>query len=479
MVRQQASTESPRPAASLVWLVPVVVTAVAAAIAAAVVSGSARTAVIWVDVIAVTAIAISCAETVRRGRRATLLSARLAEREATLAQEQAETTRLVRELLPEVVRRLREGEFPEDILDSLRTSTEHQVVLSSVLDAVSREEDLRESAQRAFVNIARRVQAIVHQQAQQLREMEDRHGKNNEVFGDLLRIDHGTALIGRLADSIAVLGGARPGRQWSRAVPLYSVMRGAMSRIIDYQRVELHSVSEVAVVGTAVEPLIHALAELLDNATRYSPPQTKVHLTAVDVNSGIAVEIEDGGVSMSEEARLRAERMLRQAQQGIDVNDLGETPRLGLAVVGRLAQAYGFRVSLRSSAYGGVRAILVVPKELITTVASATGLAHGIGAASGPRSSGVPVTHEEPARQAAGPAIADLMTDDELPVITERTATGLPQRRRKSPVTAAPAAVAQPQPEAAPAVQPGMWLAAFQNGLAGETTQTNKGSTQP
>ncbi|MER5767060.1 sensor histidine kinase [Streptomyces sp. NPDC001985] len=479
MVRQDTSTETPRPAASLVWLVPVVVTAVAAAGAAATVSGSARAAVIWVDIIAVTAIAISCAETVRRGRRATLLSARLAEREATLAREQAETTRLVRELLPQVVERLRKGEFPEDILDSLHTSSEHQAVLSSVLDAVAREEDLRESAQRAFVNIARRVQAIVHQQAQQLREMEDRHGKNPEVFGDLLRIDHGTALIGRLADSIAVLGGARPGRQWSRAVPLYSVMRGAMSRIIDYQRVELHSVSEVAVVGTAVEPLIHALAELLDNATRYSPPQTKVHLTAVDVNSGIAVEIEDGGVSMSEEARLRAERMLRQAQQGIDVNDLGETPRLGLAVVGRLAQAYGFQVSLRSSAYGGVRAVLVVPKELITTVASATGLAHGIGAASGPRPSGVPMPDAQPVRQTTGPAITDLMPDEELPVITERTATGLPQRRRKAPATAAPAAAATPQPDAAPAVQPGMWLTAFQNGLAGEATQTNKGSTQP
>ncbi|MFI1863757.1 sensor histidine kinase [Streptomyces jumonjinensis] len=509
MVRQETSTETPRPAASLVWLAPVVVTAAAAAFAAAVVSGSARTAVIWVDVIAVTAIAVSCAETVRRGRRATLLSARLAEREATLAREQAETTRLVRELLPQVVRRLRQGEEPEDILESLHTSAEHKAVLSSVLDAVAREEDLRESAQRAFVNIARRVQAIVHQQAQQLREMEDRHGKNPEVFGDLLRIDHGTALIGRLADSIAVLGGARPGRQWSRAVPLYSVMRGAMSRITDYQRVELHSASEVAVVGPAVEPLIHALAELLDNATRYSPPQTKVHITAVEVNSGIAVEVEDGGVSMSEEARLRAERMLRQARQGIDVNDLGETPRLGLAVVGRLAQAYGFTVSLRSSAYGGVRAVLVVPKELITTVASATGLAHGIGAASGPRAGGAALSRQQQsARQLTGPATADFITadagaagvgaadvgtagtgppgvgttdhttGDELPVVTERTATGLPQRRRRTPVTAVPAAAAT-QPEAAPAVQPGMWLAAFQNGLAGEATQTNKGSTQP
>ncbi|MFI6287701.1 ATP-binding protein [Streptomyces sp. NPDC051018] len=482
MVRQETSTGSPRSAASPAWLVPVVVTAAAAAAAASLVSASARNAVIWVGAVAVVAVAVACLEAVRRGRQVEAGRAKLAELEAVLSYRQAETARLSGQLLPEVMERLRRGEFPEDVLESITAPAEHHAVLSSVLDAVVAEEDLRESAQRAFVNIARRVQAIVHQQAQELRDMEDRHGKNPEVFGDLLRIDHGTALIGRLADSIAVLGGARPGRQWSRAVPLYSVMRGAMSRIIDYQRVELHSVSEVAVVGNAVEPLIHALAELLDNATRYSPPQTRVHLTAVDVNSGIAVEIEDGGVSMSEEARQRAERMLRQAQEGIDLNDLGETPRLGLAVVGRLAQAYGFQVSLRSSAYGGVRAVIVVPKELITTVASATGLAHGIGASSGPRANGTPALEPRPVSHAAAPTIADMMTtkDDDIPVVTERTPTGLPQRRRKGPSTPAPVVtVPEPEPKDAPAVQPGMWLAAFQNGLAGEDPQTNKGSTQP
>lgn len=199
-------------------------------------------------------------------------------------------------------------------------------MLRTVLEAVDNEEGMRESAQRAFVNIARRVQAIVHRQAQDLREMEDRHGSDPAVFDDLLLLDHGNALVGRLADSIAVLGGARPGLQWSRSVPLYSVLRGGISRILDYQRVELHPVSEVAVVGPAVEPLIHALAELLDNATRYSPPHTSVHLTAVEVQTGIAIEIEDGGLSLSEEGRARAERMLQEAQAGIDLNDLGETP---------------------------------------------------------------------------------------------------------------------------------------------------------
>ncbi|MCJ1676952.1 ATP-binding protein [Streptomyces sp. APSN-46.1] len=507
MVRVGSSPGSPGPTSPVVWALPPLVTAVVSLVAVVMVSASARTPVAWVGAVAFVAVALSCAEAARRGRAMVALRATIAGQEASLSRQEAETVRLAQELLPDVVERLRKGEFPDEVLTSLEDPdayepgltpafrAAHQAVLRSVLDAVVAEEDLRDSAQRAFVNIARRVQAIVHQQAQELREMEDRHGRSPEVFGDLLRLDHGTALIGRLADSIAVLGGARPGRQWSRAVPLYSVLRGAMSRIIDYQRVELHSVSQVAVVGPAVEPLIHALAELLDNATRYSPPQTKVHLTAVDVNSGIAVEIEDGGVSMSEEARKRAERMLRQAQQGIDLNDLGETPRLGLAVVGRLAQAYDFQVSLRSSAYGGVRAVLVIPQGLITTAEAATGVAHGIGSSSGPRAAlppaagpgRAPAVPAEPARPATGPHVpAAEAAEDGIPAVTERTPNGLPQRRRKPhtpapalpgtldrTTAAAPAATAvaagRAATEPAPEVQPGMWLAAFQGGLSGES----------
>ncbi|MEU6865777.1 ATP-binding protein [Streptomyces sp. NPDC046876] len=524
MVRVGSSPGSPGPTSPALWALPAAATAVAAAVAVALVSAPARTPVAWVGALAFVAVALACGEAARRGKAVALLRAAVAAQEAALYRQQTETVRLAQELLPDVVERLRKGEFPEEVLASLEEPgthgpgltpefrAAHHAVLRSVLDAVVAEEDLRDSAQRAFVNIARRVQAIVHQQAQELREMEDRHGRSPDVFGDLLRLDHGTALIGRLADSIAVLGGARPGRQWSKAVPLYSVLRGAMSRIIDYQRVELHSVSQVAVVGPAVEPLIHALAELLDNATRYSPPQTKVHLTAVDVNSGIAVEIEDGGVSMSEEARKRAERMLRQAQQGIDLTDLGETPRLGLAVVGRLAQAYDFQVSLRSSAYGGVRAVLVIPQALITTASAATGVAHGIGTASGPRAALPPAperpgapdgtapvgasparasaaeaadTPPQPARPATGP---QYWSDaDDVPVVTERTATGLPQRRRRARVAATdlPQAATDPfiaaaaaadraatEPAPQPEVQPGMWLAAFQDGLSADSSKT-------
>jgi signal transduction histidine kinase len=484
------------------------VTAATAVIAATVVASSgARAEIFWSGVVATLAVA----EAARRGYALAALRRRLAQQESEtrrrLARQEAETVRLADAVLPEAVARLKRGEFPEDVLKAYEShdavvDREFQVALQAVLrtvvEAVDTEEGMHESAQRAFVNIARRVQAIVHRQAQDLREMEDRHGNDPAVFDDLLRLDHGNALIGRLADSIAVLGGARPGRQWSKSVPLYSVLRGGISRILDYQRVDLHPVSEVAVVGSAVEPLIHALAELLDNATRYSPPHTNVHLTAVEVQTGIAIEIEDGGLSLSEEGRARAERMLEEAQAGIDLNDLGETPRLGLAVVGRLAQAYGFQVSLRPSAYGGVRAVLIVPQGLITTV-PATGRAHGIGVASGPR----PVRATAP-RSAGGPrswgprplparatgsafgsspgALPGPAPDDsEIPVVSERTPNGLPQRRRHAAPSqmGAPEASKGPeptqrsvQPGTQEPVQPGIWLAAFHEGVNGHPPST-------
>lgn len=297
--------------------------------------------------------------------------------------------------------------------------------------------------------------------------MEDRHGQDPEVFGDLLHLDHRTALIGRLADSIAVLGGARPGRQWQRNVPLFNVLRGAMSRIIDYQRVDLHSVAEVGVLGSAVEPLIHALSELLDNATRYSPPQTRVHLTATEIQSGVAIEIEDAGVGLTDEARGRAERALAQSSSsGLDLDDLGESPRLGLAVVGRLSHTNNFKVSLRLSAYGGVRVVLIVPPDLIT----ATPVPGGAVA----KAASLP-----PPRRSVGPKRRSGVTAEEpVPAASPRGANGLPQRRRRtravtSPMRPKPAAStttdSQSPVSADPPPQAGMWLAAFQEGVSGES----------
>lgn len=333
-------------------------------------------------------------------------------------------------------------------------------------------DELRESTRRALVNLARRIQAAVNRQLRELREMEARHGADPDVFGELLRVDHATALIGRLADSLAVLGGDRPGRRWHRPIPVLGVLRGAMSRITEYRRVDLGPLPErVAVDGAAVEAVVHALAELLDNATRYSPPETRVTLTACQVPTGLAIEIEDAGVGLGREAAARAELMLATEDFGLELASLGDAPRLGLSVVGRLARAAGFEVSLHRGAGGGVRAVLLVPSALLRDQPPepeperSPGLLWGEGAVQ-PQRPDRPHSHRaaEPGPTAGGP------TAPEAPASV--TAHGLPKRRRRPPPGEP---VREPRRReqrvaggAGGAAAPGLWLGAFHAGLRGE-----------
>ncbi|MET9498367.1 ATP-binding protein [Streptomyces sp. NPDC006552] len=503
-----------------VLLLPAMVMAATTGAAVALVTQPARLAVALCGALGTLLVVAVAAEAVRRGR--LLKGLRLqyarhtADLEARISAQEHRTMRVAKEVLPHALYRMRTGDNPRDAVrntcdsdPAFRDTTQgERELLRLALKEIDREEAMRDAAQRAFVSIARRVQAIVHKQAQELREMEEDHGRNPEVFDDLLRIDHGTALIGRLADSVTVLGNARPGRQWPKPVRLYSVLRGAMSRILEYPRIDLHAICDVAIRGVSVEPLIHACAELLDNATRYSPPQTRVHVTAVEVQTGIAIEIEDGGVSLGEEQRAKAERMLDKAKAGIDLNDLGENPRLGLAIVGRLCSMYDMQISLRQSAYGGVRAVLVVPRDMMST-GPAPGLAHGIGATAVPRvdHNGVPIKEEPRLKKTRRPTTgprpsAPVVTamEDDVPVVTEWRANGLPQRRRKvdtkiiddqivvtprhpdlsgpasgagsgggarpgsgrGPASAPPA---EPEHERPAQPEPGLWVEAFMNGL--------------
>ncbi|WP_406836558.1 sensor histidine kinase [Streptomyces sp. AHU1] len=487
-----------------VLLLPAALMAAVTGAAVAAVTEPARGAVALCGGLATLLVVAVGGEAVRRGRVARELRADLVRRTASLEQRIAahdqEIVRFTQEVLPYAIDRLHDGDSPSEVVRTLGRDTPdlHEIpapqkdLLKKLLKIIDAEESMRDAAQRSFVNIARRVQAIVHQQNNELREMEEDHGRNPEVFDDLLRIDHGTALIGRLADSIAVLGGGRPGRRWPEPVPLFSVLRGAMSRILEYRRIELHNIVDIAVDGVSVEPLIHALAELLDNATRYSPPHTKVHVTAIEVQTGIAIEIEDGGVSLSDEARGRIEELLRLAAAGVDPNVMGQAPRLGMAVVGRLAQMYGMQVSLRQSAYGGVRAVLVAPRSMLTTD-FAPGLAHGIGATSvaGIDNGGVagPARKPKKRKPTTGPRVPSSGGDpreDDVPVVTEWTPGGLPQRRSRTKVPLSrryaearaeqETAVAAPwEPDPGPREkepEPGLWVEAFMNGLKGDPDPT-------
>jgi hypothetical protein len=196
-----------------------------------------------------------------------------------------------------------------------------------------------------------------------LREMEQRHGE--EVLGDLLKLDHSTAQAGRLADSIAVLTGARSGRRWTKPITMESISRGAVGRISAYQRVRMHSTSTVAVAGYAAEGVMHALAELMDNATTFSPPSEEVHVYVEEVYAGVVITIEDAGLGMSQAALRRAEKAVSSEQ--LDLTTLSGT-RLGLAVVGCLARKYGLTISFRPSSRGGTGVVVLIPQRLITQI---------------------------------------------------------------------------------------------------------------
>ncbi|MFI2434119.1 ATP-binding protein [Streptomyces sp. NPDC018693] len=436
-----------------VLLPPAILLAAAAGAATALVPVATRLAVGVCGAVATALVLATMTGATRRGRRLRRLydekERRVAELEGRFAHHDALNRRIADVYLPGAVASLRRGASPDDVMryyarqdPSYRELDESQrTMLYNLLKIVDFEQDLRDSSQRAFVSVARRIQAIVHQQNKELREMEEDHGRNPEVFDDLLRIDHGTALIGRLADSIGVLGGGRPSRQWPAPVPLYSVLRGAMSRILEYRRINLDSIAKVNIRGISVEPVIHALAELLDNATRYSPPASKVHVNAVDVQTGVAIEIEDAGVSLSEEMRNKAEGMLEDAMQGVDMQDINDTPRLGLAVVGRLCTSFNMQIALRQSAYGGVRAVLIVPTEMLTDGPTSI-YAHGIGAGSLPTQTLPPDTdipqRKPKKRRPTNPMIpAGVSLEDDVPVVTEWTEEGLPQRRSKATVSIA------------------------------------------
>ncbi len=206
------------------------------------------------------------------------------------------------------------------------------------------------------------MQALSTSMLADLREMEHRHTAE-DVLGDLLHLDHRTAQGGRLADSIAVLTGARSGRRWAKPIVMESILRGAMGRIGGYQRIRLHSTSDVAIAGHAAEGVMHALAELLDNAANFSPPTAEVHVYVEEVPAGIVVTVEDSGLVMSDVQLRRAERAVSADNQ--DLTGISGT-RLGLAVVGRLARKHGLTVSFRPSARGGTGALMMLPQELIS-----------------------------------------------------------------------------------------------------------------
>lgn len=314
-----------------------------------------------------------------------------------------------------------------------------------------RAESGRAAAMAAAANAAGRMQALATGMLADLRDMEHRHA-DEDVLGDLLHLDHRTAQAGRLADSIAVLTGARSGRRWAKPIVMESILRGAMGRIGGYQRVRLHSTSDAAVAGHAAEGVMHALAELLDNAANFSPPTAEVHVYVEEVPAGIIITVEDSGLVMSEVQLRRAQQAV--TAESLDLAGLSGT-RLGLAVVGRLARKHGLTVSFRPSARGGTGALMMLPQELISRTPS--------DAESGPEAEAAR-TAALPAGRTAPAALPDGVPAAEPEAVHETPAEPATAERTGVRTRAADAGAQAPE-SGTPAGSSGEVLQAGDNGL--------------
>ncbi|MFE1396063.1 sensor histidine kinase [Nocardiopsis alba] len=222
----------------------------------------------------------------------------------------------------------------------------------------------RDTAMLSAADAGARLQAHLTTLLAQLRGLEERYGDRADVFTDLLEVDHNVSRTGRLADGLVVLAGGRSGRRWTRPIEMESILRGAMGRITAYRRVRLHHTGTTAVVGHAAEGVMQALAEVMDNAACFSAHDTDVHVYAQEEDTGVSITVEDSGPGIRHRERRHIESLLAEPR------DLSTLPgsRTGLAVVGRLAAAYGLKVSLRPSARGGLGVVMLIPPALLTDV---------------------------------------------------------------------------------------------------------------
>ncbi|MFH9413047.1 ATP-binding protein [Streptomyces rochei] len=283
-----------------------------------------------------------------------------------------------------------------------------------------------------FVNLARRLQSLVHREISILDELENEI-EDPDLLKGLFHVDHLATRIRRHAENLAVLGGAVSRRQWSNPVDMTEVLRSAIAEVEQYSRVRLVPPIDGTLRGHAVADVIHLLAELVENATLFSAPQTQVLMRANLVTSGLAVEVEDRGLGMPVAEQSRMNALLADPDQ-VNVARLLADGRIGLYVVSQLAKRHGITVRLQTNIYGGVQAVLVVPQALL---GGEPGALPGGGARTGEDTGAEPVPVPPP-RQHPRPA-------------TPQPSTAAVSSPPPPATPVAPASVGHSAPEAHPA----------------------------
>ncbi|MCH6163614.1 sensor histidine kinase [Streptomyces marispadix] len=287
-----------------------------------------------------------------------------------------------------------------------------------------------------FVNLARRLQSLVHREIELLDELEN-EVEDPDLLKGLFHVDHLATRIRRHAENLAVLGGAVSRRQWSRPVTMTEVLRSSIAEVEQYPRVKLVPPIEGTLRGHAVADVIHLLAELVENATVFSAPGTQVLLRAQHVTAGLAIEVEDRGLGMPAAEQNRMNAVLSDPER-IDVGELLRDGRIGLFVVSALAQRHGIVVQLQSNIYGGIQAVLVLPREVLGDEPASP--AEQSGAVVGPKSAGS-------GERTRMPRARTESTEHPLPAASESHGALPSQARSAAEAEPAPAeARRQPQP---------------------------------
>jgi signal transduction histidine kinase len=220
---------------------------------------------------------------------------------------------------------------------------------------------LRGNINAIFTNLSRRNQSLIEGQLTLITDLE-----NNEADPDqlenLFKLDHLATRMRRNGENLLVLAGEEPGRRWDQPVPLVDVLRAASSEVEQYERIELQGVPEAEIHGRAVTDLVHLLAELLENATTFSSPQTKVRVTATRLPDGrIMIEIHDKGIGLTAEDFADINHKLANPP----TVDAAISQRMGLFVVGRLSDRHGIRVQLRPSGeQAGTTSLVMLPDAI-------------------------------------------------------------------------------------------------------------------
>jgi len=336
-------------------------------------------------------------------------------------------------------------------------------LLDRLVSEAARAGNRSESVRSAVVALSRRVQTAAHRIQAEATLMAERHPSDPDVLDVSMRVDHAAAQQARHAQSMAVLCGEWPGQQWLEPLPLVDVVRAAAGRIIAYRRVEVAGDPDIAAAARVVEPLIHLVAELLANATQSSPPATSVPVTIRAVQRGAVIEVHDCGIGLDDH-RLTQAREIASGARLIGLEDLGEVPQTGLAVVGQYVHRHGLRVDVSESVYGGVRTVVGIPNDLVETVAPAEALT-------------VP---PPPTVPAAGEDLASVAENKRQPLARRRSprhGTAAPATAAAGETTAGPAAdsteTGSADPDRADPAKPlspeqaGAWMNAFLSGDEG------------